>query len=175
MNGTRTCSVTDCARALDSHGLCGMHATRRRRGKPLDAERMTRPEYFMRHIDKDAPGGCWIWTAKIARNGYGVFSGDHLLAHRFAYLYWVGEINEGMQIDHLCMVKACVNPAHLEAVTPWENMRRKDLAYGTGSARTECPQGHPYDERNTYLHPTGRRCCRACARERARRNRRSKK
>lgn len=166
MQSTRTCSVEGCDKKHDSKGLCGMHALRARRGKPLEQDRATRPELFERNISRDHDG-CWRWTGKVGRNGYGVFSSDYFLAHRYAYSLWVGNIPAGMQIDHLCMVKCCVNPSHLEVVTAAENLRRRDVTYGICSAVTHCPAGHPYDEANTYRHPSGRRCCRECSRLRS--------
>jgi hypothetical protein len=78
-----------------------------------------------------------------------------------------------LTIDHLCRVRHCVNPDHLEAVTCRENLLRGETLQAANVAKTECPQGHPYDEENTYVYPNGRRDCRtcnaaACARYRAR-------
>ena len=173
MKNARLCSVPECSRKHDSHGLCGMHAARVRRGRPLSQGRPSRLEYFQRRILKTE--SCWLWQGKVNNSGYGSFSVDSLLAHRFAYESWVGPTPEGLHVDHLCRVKLCVNPDHLEAVTPLENCRRKELALGIGSAKTHCPHGHAYDEENTYHHPTGRRYCRACARIRAARKSRERK
>lgn len=76
--------------------------------------------------DVDA-NGCWIWNGAISRYGYGVFNPCHAKverAHRRVYQELVGPIPEGLVLDHLCRVKACVNPAHLEPVTTQENTRR---------------------------------------------------
>ncbi|MDP2917085.1 MAG: HNH endonuclease signature motif containing protein [Dehalococcoidia bacterium] len=87
-------------------------------------------------------------------------------AHKFAYETLVGPVPEGKELDHLCRNPPCVNPAHLEPVTHQENDIR-GIA-GTVSAQrlrsiTHCPQGHPYDLFNTYIHPkTGARMCRIC-------------
>ena len=75
----------------------------------------------------------------------------------------VGPIPEGLVIDHLCRVRDCVNPAHLDVVTTGENTRRGLR----GVLTTHCPKGHAYDELNTFIHH-GSRDCRACARERKR-------
>lgn len=104
--------------------------------------------------------GCWGWSGGHNGKGYGAFHlTDRLvLAHRYAYEHFVGQIPDGLQIDHLCRNRGCVNPDHLEAVTHQENMRRGIK----GSLTTHCPKGHPYDEANTYRGPSGRRTCRAC-------------
>jgi hypothetical protein len=110
-----------------------------------------------------AAGDCWIWNAKRAHNGYGQFyvSGRQVIAHRFSYELHVGPIPEGLQIDHLCRVRACVNPAHLEVVTHAENMRR--------IRRSHCIHQHPLTDDNVYFDKVrGKRHCRECRRERVR-------
>ena len=125
--------------------------------------------------------GCWRWQGRtMPHEGYGVLSTredgkTHThLAHRVAYETFVGPISDGLQLDHLCRVRDCVNPAHLEPVTPRENVMRSPIAQAAlNAAKTHCPQGHPYDEANTYRTPRGR-VCRACAREQQRRYRERK-
>jgi len=110
---------------------------------------------------------CLIWDGPINPNGYGrtQVGGKTQMAHRAAWEQVHGPIPEGLEIDHLCRVRACVNPDHLEAVTHVVNVRR-----GLGNqTKTHCPQGHAYDEANTRITPAGRRSCRACNRERQRR------
>ena len=111
--------------------------------------------------------GCWIWTGKRKANGYGVFvMGRRSLgqrrdyyAHRFAYELAREPIPAGLQIDHLCRVRECVNPAHMEVVTSAENTRRM------GAAITHCKRGHEFTAENTYRVPrSGRRSCVACRR-----------
>ncbi len=136
-------------------------------------------ERFWPKVDKSAgPDGCWLWAAYVDRYGYGQTSDSERRnrgAHCVAYELLVGPIPEGLELDHLCHTddpscpggacrhRRCVNPAHLEPVPPAENTRR-----GVPANRTHCPQGHAYDEANTYLRPDGRRQCRACSRKASR-------
>ena len=116
--------------------------------------------------------GCWLWTAAANGRGYGTFwsEGKNVLSHRYAYERWVGPIPDGLQIDHLCRVRNCVNPGHLEPVTSRENTLRGETVGAANASRTHCPQGHEYDEKNTYVWRS-ERYCRTCgnARHRARR------
>lgn len=85
--------------------------------------------------------GCWAWTGSRKHpNGYGQMMawGKNWNAHRLAYVLLVGPIPDGLHLDHLCRFKPCVNPAHLEPVTPAENVRR------WAETITHCPQGHEY-------------------------------
>jgi len=128
-------------------------------------------ERFERKVDK--AGDCWLWIAYIRRDGYGYFwvDGKMVYSHRFAYEHYVGPIPAGLQLDHLCRVRNCVRPSHLEPVTQQENVRRGEVGKASGAlqlAKTHCPHGHPYDEINTYYCPNGRRQCRTCHAERER-------
>ena len=117
---------------------------------------------------------CWLWTGRQAPDGYGTFWGrvtTHV--HRFAYITLRGPIPLGMQVDHLCKVRHCVNPDHLEAVSPRENTRRSAGAPAANVLKTHCPRGHEYDLVNTYVDRRGRRSCRACNTENWRRRRES--
>jgi len=120
-----------------------------------------------------AESGCWEWTGALNHGGYGTFlvDGRRMGAHRAAYLLHVGSIPDGLDLDHLCRVRHCVNPAHLEPVTRSENLRR---GVGVGKWHTAletCPEGHPYDDSNTYHDARGWRGCRACRSEASRRYR----
>lgn len=135
---------------------------------------MTGPQLrrFLYRIDRNGPtpeyapdlDGCWLWTAAKTSAGYGeTWNGSVIYAHRAAYEHWVEEIGVGMTIDHLCRVRHCVNPSHLEAVSQRTNILRSSGSSALNAAKTHCPQGHPYDETNTYITPsTGSRQCRSC-------------
>ena len=107
-----------------------------------------------------APSGCWEWCGGRTGVGYGAFfvRGRGHGAHRIAYSIFVGPIPEGLQLDHLCRNRGCVNPAHLEVVTQQVNSLRGDL---WNSRKTHCPQGHLYDG----IDSKGGRICRTCTRE----------
>ena len=109
---------------------------------------------------------CWLWTGGIS-HGYGSFDlpgvgrWRAVRAHRFAYEALVGPIPEGMVIDHLCRVKACVNPDHLEPVTQRTNLLRGQSFAAVNAAKTHCVHGHEFTPANTIVSP-GRRRCRSC-------------
>lgn len=113
---------------------------------------------------------CWEWTSPLMYKGYGRFygNGKHVLAHRWSYEHYRGPIPDGLQIDHLCRVRHCVNFAHMEVVTGKVNTRRGMSARRNQPRvrRTHCPQGHPYNEENTSISSTtGWQDCRICRRE----------
>lgn len=116
--------------------------------------------------------GCWLWTASKDRGGYGRvrIAGRLLKAHRAAYEQLIGPIPEGMTIDHLCRVRACVNPHHVEVVTRGENVLRGNGFSGTHARMTHCVRGHPLSGDNLYVTKQGQRHCRTChcLRQRAR-------
>jgi hypothetical protein len=111
-------------------------------------------------------GGCWIWQLACIDKGYGRITVRKRIysAHRFSYTTFVGPIPEGLTIDHLCGVRPCVNPDHLEPVSQRVNNLRSPHTLNSQNARkTHCPQGHPYDAANTYIIPSTRgRMCRTC-------------
>lgn len=110
--------------------------------------------------------GCMRWTARKSHDGYGTFkvAGRQWMAHRMSYVLSVGPIPEGLELDHLCRVRDCVTPDHLEPVTHGENVRRSDSPYFNGSYfrnKTHCPRDHEYTPENTLIY-YGRRNCRKC-------------
>lgn len=103
---------------------------------------------------------CWLFNGSKS-NGYGQFwiGKKKFLAHRWIYERLIGEIPHGLQIDHLCRNRGCVNPDHLEVVTNQEQQRRKS------ESQTHCKHGHEFTKENTYLY-NNKRNCRACGRRR---------
>lgn len=119
---------------------------------------------IMLHTDRS--GACWIWLGSVDKSsGYGRLSmgGRSLYAHRVSYEAFVRPIPPGAQVDHLCRVRACCNPAHLEAVTAEENVRRGESPGAIARRRSACLYGvHQYEESARWYE--GRRTCRECAR-----------
>lgn len=130
----------------------------------------TQEERFWAKVQKT--NDCWLWIGTRNPEGYGLLfvskGKSPTRAHRFSYELLRGPIPVGLELDHLCRVRACVNPDHLEPVTRSENMRR-GVGYGDWNKRkTQCRNGHPYDLINTYVTSTGERHCRICSRENTR-------
>ena len=126
----------------------------------------------------DVRGECWVWNKSTthAAHGYGQISidGKLKLAHRVSYEEYVGPIPEGLGLDHLCRIRACINWRHLEPVTNKENCER-GLTGQHNSNKTHCPWGHLFDEANTYWYKNNRRKCKACHNTREQRRREIKR
>ena len=130
---------------------------------------MERFEQFWERVERTEQGGCWTWRGLMRPDGYGLFYiGGYrkARAHRVAYQALVGPIPEGLELDHLCRNKACVNPDHLEPVTHRENVMRGESPAASRATVTHCPAGHGHDLANTRLSKRNQRHCRTCARER---------
>lgn len=99
-------------------------------------------------------------------DGYGrvLHKGKHLYAHRAMYEIERGVIPDGLTIDHLCRVTACVNPAHMEVVTRRENILRGNTLAAKNAAKTHCKHGHPLNGANLIIDSEGARACRTCRR-----------
>jgi len=135
---------------------------------------------FWSKVDKS--GDCWLWTAGL-RLGYGQFRRTHdrgnpAVAHRYAYEITKGQIPAGMQLDHLCRNRACVNPDHLEPVSQRVNMLRGLQSRLANGMDDKCAHGHRYTPENTYRNPSRASDirCRECSRirDRARRSEKRK-
>lgn len=133
--------------------------------------------YIESRIVPEPNSGCWLWYGTINADGYGFtcINNKRKSAHRVSYTVYRGPIPNGMQIDHLCRVRCCVNPDHMEVVTQQENIRR-GIVGENNRGKTHCLHGHPFDGDNLGLYFKDgkmiRRRCRACNRKRARRSNR---
>ena len=112
---------------------------------------------------------CWLWTSTTTPLGYSRFSfeGKSVYAHRWVYEFCVAYIEDGLTIDHLCRVRHCVNPNHLEVVSQRENiMRSPDQISANNARKTHCKRGHPFSGTNLIIGSNGKgrtkRICRIC-------------
>lgn len=140
-------------------------------------KRNTPESIIAKRVTKTAT--CWLWNGPLKKDGYAHISmgGKMYNAHRLVYRHLVGEIAPGIELDHICRVRHCVNPAHLDPVSPRENTYRS----GTNNVcvahamQTHCKHGHIFD---TWTSPSSgktRRFCRTCALDAARRSYHAKK
>ena len=159
-----------CQNVREDHpSLCKKHheqynakliSMRKPRIKPSLTERVQKYTLYV--------GDCIVWTGAVTSAGYGELNvgGRPVLAHRISYELSNGPIPAGLVINHLCTNKVCVNPAHLELTTYAGNAFHDNSKNITKAniATTHCPNGHPYDEENTYIFKN-KRDCRACWRK----------
>lgn len=156
--GPRRCWVEPCSDRSIKWGMCQPHLEQWLEQHP----RRTTEDRFLSYVRKNEGDGCWLWMGALDSNGYGIFNSQGVngkvseKAHRFSYLLNTGEIIGDLQLDHLCRVRPCVRPDHLEPVTSAENNRRKP------GFRTICKDGHLLTEENVYRKANGARCCVTC-------------
>lgn len=130
---------------------------------------------FWRKVDCEGPllspylGRCWVWTGALNWGGYAstTFKGRQVKVHRLVYEMMRDPIPNGLHLDHLCRVRNCCNPAHLEPVTNAENARRGNLNVWQ-KQKTHCINGHEFDVANT-LHVGNKRRCKKCINARKKR------
>ena len=119
-----------------------------------------------RHIERIPITGCWLWVGRTDRGGYGKYGANGLGAHRIVYEKLKGKIPEGLVLDHLCRVRCCVNPDHLEPVSIAENNRRSAAyVYDIGAINRgvkNCKRGHEFTPENTKILKQGWRQCITC-------------
>lgn len=162
------CKIDDCDKTSRKRGWCNMHYERWRRHGSTDRPTRNSPRYDpFAKIDQSDPNGCWLWTGTLSDDGYG--------PHRRIYQRLVGPIPKGLHLDHLCRVRHCVNPSHLEPVTPAENLARSrrdnprptTRQGATYAVPAECANGHPMSGDNLYIRPKppSQPRCRTCYNE----------
>lgn len=125
---------------------------------------MSLADRFEAKYEPEPNTGCWLWLGSLSWYGYGwIWDGKrNTHAHRVSYELYRGQIPGGLHLDHLCRVRCCVNPAHLEAVTSAENTSR-----GLLGGRSHCKRGHEFTEANSIRRPSrpNERACRQCETE----------
>jgi hypothetical protein len=164
MNKMSICTVSDCGRPLCARGFCNSHYARfRRNGIPGVIRDPSPIVRFWARVNKTE--GCWLWTGPVDGAGYGRMGARSRAAHRVAYEWLIGPVPDGLELDHLCRVRNCVNVSHLEPVTHRENVLRGDSMPARKAKQTHCIHGHLLSEDNIYrevTRPNGRKC-RECA------------
>lgn len=130
----------------------------------------TLEDRLLEKIRFSAKTGCWLWEAAIDRGGYGRLwrGSNQAYAHRIAFELYKGPITFGKQLDHLCRVRHCVNPWHLDPVTAKENVLRSRGLPAINARKIHCKSGHKFSEENTYWYPREEprsRACKKCRRQ----------
>lgn len=131
---------------------------------------MNKIDNFWGKVDKSGAGGCWLWTASLHKDGYGQcrIIGKTMLAHRVAYFLLNGPIAKGLEFDHLCRVRRCVNPDHLEPVTHKVNVLRGLSFSALHAKKPYCIRGHQLKILRKGKEALGWRECLVCKKQLAR-------
>lgn len=134
-------------------------------GRPPNP-RPVAPKLPISAIDLTVPCIEWPYSRDTWNYGKVRKDGRNQMAHRVYYEESKGPIPDGFQVDHLCKNPGCINPLHLEAVTPAVNNERSDAPSAKNKRKTHCKWGHPLSGSNLRIRPSGNRECRECARQR---------
>lgn len=169
----RRSTIETWIRSRPGLGAPGRPKPSARKGVP--GPRIPIEQRFWAKVNKTGPGECWLWTGAKTNGGYGFLSrggrgAGNVLAHRWSYETHVGPIPYDLQIDHRCRTRACVNPAHLQAVDARTNLLRAPATVTSiNSAKTHCNNGHPLSGDNLAIERGSRVCvtCRRARRQRA--------
>ncbi len=167
----KICKLENCDTKHCAQGFCKKHyLIAYRTGEIAIVQKKGLPdlERFWQYVSKTE--SCWNWLGSLASAGYGVFATGkrsnntfkQIGAHVFAYTLAKGEIPAKYHIDHLCRNPKCVNPDHLEAVTPRINTLRGVGVTARNFQKTHCKRGHILQGENLYRIPSGGRACKTC-------------
>lgn len=132
---------------------------------------------FLAGFELNEATGCWTWIKGRNQRGYGKFAvtpSDQWYAHRFAYVWFVGPIEIGKQVDHICQNPSCVNPLHLQLLSPKDNNAKSNSPSAKNKKKTHCIHGHEFSKENTF-YVENRRQCKVCSILRKRKYRQNKR
>src|SRR6266498_3719295 len=174
----QTCSENGCDRPARKRGLCNTHYERQRLAGVFKIQERDPVIRLWSRIDKNGPvptyrpdlGPCWIWQGATT-SGYGrvYFDGRLQPVHHVVWFLTIGAFPDGRQADHLCRVRACCRPYHIEPVTQRINLMRGASPAAGYARRSHCAAGHPLEgpDADVYIHPDHPtwRHCRKCRRK----------